>query len=353
MTELINTIDETFNFNENTIRVIGTYQEPWFVAKDICDILGLSNITNALKNIPQKWMTLKLLRSSYNSQKMNIISEPAVYKLIMRSNKPIAQKFQEVVCEEILPSIRKTGEFKLQKMLDERDSELKAKENELQKLNKIVNKKKKTKYGISHSVYIISNPDIKNCYKIGVTENRNRRIDDLGPGAPLSYKIEYSRTLNNISERNAIESLMLSIFDEYREINDMEGGRQREWLRDVSLDKLKHSLDSIVDNFYNLKSIHNPNFQSKKESIENVPDVKIPIEKKKFKTDDKIESKPRREKRNWTKEEVEMFKEAIDKVGTKWKKILDEYPVFEENGRTNVDLKDKYRNLFGERSKKN
>jgi hypothetical protein len=49
---------------------------------------------------------------------MNIISEPAVYKLIMRSNKPIAQKFQEVVCEDILPSLRKKGEYKIQSIID-------------------------------------------------------------------------------------------------------------------------------------------------------------------------------------------------------------------------------------------
>ena len=42
------------------------------------------------ETISEQWMSLKLLRSSYNSQNMNIISEAAVYKLIMRSNKPIA-----------------------------------------------------------------------------------------------------------------------------------------------------------------------------------------------------------------------------------------------------------------------
>ena len=42
---------------------------------------------------------------------MSIINEFGLYKLIMRSNKPIAEKFQEYVCEEILPSIRKTGRY--------------------------------------------------------------------------------------------------------------------------------------------------------------------------------------------------------------------------------------------------
>ena len=69
-------------FNNDTVRIIGTYNEPWFIAKDICDILGLANVTEALRNIPDKWMTSEILKSSYNSQHMKIISEPAVYKLI-------------------------------------------------------------------------------------------------------------------------------------------------------------------------------------------------------------------------------------------------------------------------------
>ena len=85
--ELINQIDETFKFENKEIRVFGSYNEPWFVAKDICDILELSNITNALRNIPEKWMTLQNVKSSYNSQNMIMLSEPSVYKLIMRSNK--------------------------------------------------------------------------------------------------------------------------------------------------------------------------------------------------------------------------------------------------------------------------
>ena len=68
--ELINSIDETFKFEDKEVRIIGTYNEPWFVAKDICDILELSNTTNALRNIPEKWMTLQNVKSSYNSQNM-------------------------------------------------------------------------------------------------------------------------------------------------------------------------------------------------------------------------------------------------------------------------------------------
>ena len=104
MTELIDKIDKTFNFNNNNIRILGSCNQPFFVAKDICDTLGLKNVTETLKNIPSKWRTSEILKCA-NGQNMNMItiSEAAVYKLIMRSNKPIAEKFQEYVCEEILP----------------------------------------------------------------------------------------------------------------------------------------------------------------------------------------------------------------------------------------------------------
>jgi prophage antirepressor-like protein len=43
------------SFNENNIRVLGTSENPMFVVKDICKILGLSNVTEVLRNIPDKW----------------------------------------------------------------------------------------------------------------------------------------------------------------------------------------------------------------------------------------------------------------------------------------------------------
>ena len=116
--ELIKQIDETVSFNEKNIRVIGSYQEPWFVAKDICNILELPNVTNAIRILPEKWRGLKTLSTFGGDQNMRIINEAGLYKLIMRSNKPIAQKFQEVVCEDILPSLRKKGEYKIQSIID-------------------------------------------------------------------------------------------------------------------------------------------------------------------------------------------------------------------------------------------
>ena len=55
--ELIKQIDKNVSFDEKNIRITGSYHEPWFVAKDICNILELKNITEAMKMIPESCMS--------------------------------------------------------------------------------------------------------------------------------------------------------------------------------------------------------------------------------------------------------------------------------------------------------
>ena len=259
--ELIKQIDETVSFNEKNIRVVGSYEQPWFVAKDICNILELKNITETMKMIPERWRGSEKLNTFGGEQNMIIINESGLYKLIMRSNKPIAQKFQEVVCEDILPSLRKKGEYKIQSIIDKNkqledenqrlEEVQKLKDKELKQLHTLVKKKERKRYSYSHSVYIISNPDIKNHYKIGITEDRNKRLEALGPGAPRSYIIEYSRELQNVREEISMENLLLGIFDKYRVETDTRGGKQREWIKNIKLDVLKNEMDNLVNYYQN------------------------------------------------------------------------------------------------------
>ena len=87
--------------------------EPWFVAKDVCDILELNNITEALRPLDDDEKTN--FRNSEVAQNGGrapiIISEPGLYKLIMRSRKPEAKEFQRWVTHEVLPQIRRTGGY--------------------------------------------------------------------------------------------------------------------------------------------------------------------------------------------------------------------------------------------------
>jgi prophage antirepressor-like protein len=111
-------LNEVFKFNDKDIRVIGTFENPWFITKDICDILEISNNRQAISNIPDKWKGVTKSDTLGGSQEFSIINEPALYKLIMRSNKPNAEKFQEWICEDVLPSIRKKGTYTLQQPSD-------------------------------------------------------------------------------------------------------------------------------------------------------------------------------------------------------------------------------------------
>lgn len=109
----MNTEIQTFNFNNATMRTLTDENgEPWFVAKDACDILGID--TNHLREALDDDEITNLRNSEVWNQPGRaplIISEPGLYKLIMRSRKPEAKEFQRWVTHEVLPQIRRTGGY--------------------------------------------------------------------------------------------------------------------------------------------------------------------------------------------------------------------------------------------------
>lgn len=84
---------------------------PWWVAKDVCDILSLENVTNAVARVPEHHLTLIRLMSGGQMREMKAVDEPGLYRLVLRSDKPQAEPFMEWVTSEVLPSIRKTGGY--------------------------------------------------------------------------------------------------------------------------------------------------------------------------------------------------------------------------------------------------
>lgn len=104
----MNTEIQTFNFNSSPLRTLTDKAgDPWFVAKDICDILSLSNATVALQSLDDDELTKFNLDGQHGEA--NIISEPGLHRLVMKSRKPEAREFQRWVTHEVLPSIRKHG----------------------------------------------------------------------------------------------------------------------------------------------------------------------------------------------------------------------------------------------------
>lgn len=86
--------------------------EPWFVLKDCMSILDLGNPTETVKMFDKdEFSTTEVIDSIGRRQQTYIISEPGMYRLVMRSRKPEAKEFQRWVTHEVLPQIRKTGGY--------------------------------------------------------------------------------------------------------------------------------------------------------------------------------------------------------------------------------------------------
>ena len=129
----------TFDFETKPgqkIKIVGTYDDPYFCGKDVCTILEYKDVKDALqKNVKPKYKKdLKTIieelegvspsnsiigipnqKPSYHDGKAVYVSEPGLYALIMKSRTSFAETFQDFVYEQILPSIRKRGRFQLGK----------------------------------------------------------------------------------------------------------------------------------------------------------------------------------------------------------------------------------------------
>ena len=103
----------TRQFNAQNVRIQLIEDEPWFCAIDCCKILQLSNSRNVRRDLDaDEVLSVSIGRSeNTGAAKTNFISESGLYKLIMRSRKAEAKAFQRWVTHDVLPSIRKTGQY--------------------------------------------------------------------------------------------------------------------------------------------------------------------------------------------------------------------------------------------------
>lgn len=104
-----------FNFNQNQVRtVIDSDGTPLFCGKDVCEILGYTNASKAMgdhcKGVTKRYP----LQTAGGVQEARFIAEPDLYRLIVSSQMPTAQEFEKWVFEDVLPTIRKTGQYRLE-----------------------------------------------------------------------------------------------------------------------------------------------------------------------------------------------------------------------------------------------
>lgn len=102
---------QIFNYQNNEVRTVEMNGEPWFVLKDVCEVLGLTDTGRTAERLDPDELTRTTLVSGGQNREMFVINESGLYNVILRSDKPEAKPFRKWVTSEVLPSIRKHGAY--------------------------------------------------------------------------------------------------------------------------------------------------------------------------------------------------------------------------------------------------
>lgn len=107
----MNQLEKVFNYQGTELRTVVLNNEPWFVAKDVCDILEIKNPSQALTRLDDDEKGLILNDTPSGKQKMAHVNEYGLYALVLSSRKPEAKQFKRWITHEVIPTIRKTGGY--------------------------------------------------------------------------------------------------------------------------------------------------------------------------------------------------------------------------------------------------
>ena len=108
---------QVFNFENHEVRSLLLNNEPWFVGKDVAEVLGYERADNAIRNhIDKEDKLMHQISASGQNRNMTIINESGLYSLVLSSKLPSAKKFKRWVTSEVLPALRKTGQYQVKEL---------------------------------------------------------------------------------------------------------------------------------------------------------------------------------------------------------------------------------------------
>lgn len=111
---------ELFDFYGRQARIILIDNDPYFVGKDVAEILGYKNTKDALsKHVDSEEKRGSRIATPSGTQTMTVINESGLYSLILSSKLPDAKKFKHWVTSEVLPAIRKHGGYLTNEKIEE------------------------------------------------------------------------------------------------------------------------------------------------------------------------------------------------------------------------------------------
>jgi len=102
---------QVFQYQTQQVRTVNKDGEPWFIARDVCEVLAIANTSQALARLPDVMKGLSTVDTLGGKQTVTVITEAGLYKLAFTSRKDEAEKFTSWVASDVLPQIRKTGSY--------------------------------------------------------------------------------------------------------------------------------------------------------------------------------------------------------------------------------------------------
>lgn len=118
---------QTFDFDGSGIRTLTIGDEPYFVGKDVAQVLGYRDTADALKkHVDEEDKLTRQFADSGQRREMKVINESGLYSLILGSKLPEAKRFKRWVTSEVLPAIRKTGMYAVDQLLEDPDLAIRA-----------------------------------------------------------------------------------------------------------------------------------------------------------------------------------------------------------------------------------
>jgi prophage antirepressor-like protein len=216
----------TLNGNDHIIKLAGTVDDPYFCGKDVCTVLGYTNIKNALFNNVDEYEKKELSQLvdresngplapkcgvlapstahlgakgplSFRDKQAVYINEPGLYSLIMASKAPFAKDFKKMVCSVILPTIRKHGSYVTEKRLTENmNHRLAIKDSELAR--------EKKQLAIKDSELAIKDSELAAKEVELALEKSKRKEAELAAKAKISRTLKYNKAATAVEPREYI-----------------------------------------------------------------------------------------------------------------------------------------------------
>jgi prophage antirepressor-like protein/mRNA-degrading endonuclease toxin of MazEF toxin-antitoxin module len=111
----MNEIQKVFNYQGNQVRTVLKDGESWFVAKDVCDILELTDGRKSIELLDDDERNIiPVMDSMGRMQDSYVVNEPGLYSLVLKSRKPEAKAFKRWITHDVIPQIRRTGSYSVQ-----------------------------------------------------------------------------------------------------------------------------------------------------------------------------------------------------------------------------------------------